>query len=637
MVALTDSGYITSSGSTHTSYRKFCGGSFHLHIILSKAIFVLGLSSYYHDSAAAILRDGEIVAAAQEERFTRLKHDSAFPRNAISYCLRECNIGINDVDHVVFYDKPWIKFERIIATYLMYAPHGIKSYLKAMPLWIKKKFLMRQNIKKELAFKGEILFSTHHASHAASAFYPSPFESSAILTLDGVGEWETVTIARGEKDKIDIIKEIIFPHSIGLLYSAFTYYTGFKVNSGEYKLMGLAPYGEPKYVDMILKELIDLKEDGSFKLNMRYFNYCAGLTMTNNRFHRLFGGEPRKPESTFEKKHMDLAKSIQTVTENIIERMAKYAFSLTGEKNLCISGGVALNSVANGKLLTQTPFNNIWIQPAASDAGGALGAAYNIWYEYLHNERRVKRNAQKNSFLGPSFSDEEIEGYLTENAIACKRFEPDMLLDWVADRLVEGKIIAWFQGRMEFGPRALGNRSILADPRKKNMQSIINKKVKFRESFRPFAMTVIRERLFDFFDFELNNPYMLFVLPLKKEARIYPGQELTGFDRLRLKLSDIPAVTHVDYSTRLQTLKRENNPIFYDLLMGFYEKTGCPALINTSFNVRGEPIVCTPDDAYRCFLKTNIDYLIMGDFILDRDAQKKERPESANATGAALD
>lgn len=588
---------------------------------------ILGLSCFYHDSAACLVKDGAITAAAQEERFTRKKHDQSFPKNAVDYCLKEGEISIEDVNYVSFYEKPFIKFERILLTYLAYSPWGIKSFVKAMPMWIKQRLWMSDFIRKELVYKGKIIFTEHHESHAASAFFPSPFQKAAVLTMDAAGEWDTTSYGIGDGNKIELLGEIRFPHSLGLLYSAFTYYTGFKVNSAEYKVMGLAPYGEPKYADLILNELIDLKKDGSFRLNMKYLNYAVGLTMTNRHFHKLFGGPPRKREAKITQKDMDLARSIQAVTEEITLRMTRHAHSQTGLKNLCLAGGVALNCVANGRLLREGPFENIWIQPAAGDAGGALGAALFTWYQYLGNERRAdgKRDFQKASLLGPEFSDEEIEKFLKNNSAPYKKLDREELLAVVADLIGLEKVIGWFQGRMEFGPRALGSRSIIADARSKNMQSLMNLKIKFRESFRPFAPAVLREKVSDYFDIDADSSYMLLVGPVKNDRRIEVAKEqeaLFGIEKLNIARSEIPAVTHVDYSARIQTVEEKESPLYYGLIKNFYEKTGCPVIINTSFNVRGEPIVCRPEEAYRCFMRTNMDYLAMGSFLLDKREQK---------------
>lgn len=590
-------------------------------------MYILGISAYYHDSAACLVKDGEIIAAAQEERFTRKKHDFNFPIHAINYCMKEAKINAEQLEYVAFYDKPFIKFERLLESYLTYAPIGIKSFIKAIPLWLKQKLWIKELINKELNYEGKIIFPEHHESHAASAFFASPFQAAAFITIDGVGEWTTTGYGEGRDNHINIFAEIKFPHSLGLLYSAFTYYTGFKVNSGEYKVMGLAPYGEPKYVDTILQELVDLKEDGSFKLNMKYFNYCVGLTMTNRHFDKLFGGPPRKPESKVTQKEMDLAKSVQVVTEEIISRMARYVYKETVQKNLCLAGGCALNCVANGRILREGPFENIWIQPAAGDAGGALGAALFTWYQYLDNNREVDghRDLQKASYLGPYFSDEEVENYLKTNRIPFERLEPTELPNRIAELIAQEKVIGWFQGRMEFGPRALGSRSIIGDARSKTMQSTMNLKIKFRESFRPFAPTVIREHVSDYFEIDRESPYMLLVAPVKESKRIKINAmdtNLFGIDKLKVTRSEIPAVTHVDYSARIQTVSHEDNPLYYDMIKFFYDLTGCPVIINTSFNVRGEPIVCTPQEAFTCFMRTNMDYLVMGSFLLDKKNQE---------------
>ncbi len=592
------------------------------------ATYILGISAFYHDAAAALVRDGDIVAAAQEERFTRKKHDPSFPERSIEYCLKEAGIKINEVDIIAFYDKPFLKFERLLETYLAYAPSGIRSFISAMPPWIKQKLFIREHIHKTLGYDGKVIFPEHHHSHAASAFYPSPFTEAAILTVDGVGEWATASFGKGAGNGLELYKEICFPHSLGLLYSAFTYYCGFKVNSGEYKLMGLAPYGEPKYADIILDKLIDLKKDGSFKLDLRYFNYCAGLTMTNNAFHKLFGAPPRRRESKLEQKHMDLARSVQVVTETAIMNMARHLQKETGMENLCLAGGVALNCVANGKVLRDGPFRRIWIQPASSDAGGALGAALIAWHEYLGKERPVggDRDLQKASLLGPSFSEVEIEKYLMEEDIPYEKLDREKIPETVATLIAEQNVVGWFQGRMEFGPRALGARSIIGDPRSEKMQSIINRKIKFRESFRPFAPSVLLDRAAEYFKIDCESPYMLLVSPVKEDKRenVEEQSRLSGLEKLRVKRSDIPAITHVDYSARVQTVKREDNPLYYDMIRKFCEDHGCPLVINTSFNVRGEPIVCDPEDAYRCFMRTNMDYLVMGVFLIDK---KKQDPE----------
>lgn len=595
--------------------------------------YILGISAFYHDSAAALIKDGDIIACAQEERFSRIKHDFAFPKNAVEYCLKEANIQASDLDYVAFYEKPLLKFERILESYLSYAPLGMSSFLKAMPLWLKQKLWIPDLIQRELgAFKGKIIFPTHHLSHAASAFYPSPFKNSAILTVDGVGEWDTTTFGVGGDNDIKLEYELKFPHSLGLLYSAFTYYIGFKVNSGEYKLMGLAPYGKPKYRDMILERLIDLKNDGSFKLDMRYFPYPYGLRMINRKFENLFGHLARKPESKITRFHMDVASSIQAVTEEVILRICRHIKNITGEENLCLAGGVALNCVANGKLLKEKLFKNIWVQPAAGDAGGALGAALFVWYKYLNNKRIVSdKDNQKASYLGPSYSDQEIEEFLKENSISYKKISKELLPEAVADLLAQGKVIGWFQGRMEFGPRALGARSIIADPRSEDMQSKLNLKIKFRESFRPFAPTVLLERARDYFELDCESPYMLLVAPVKKEIKREMTEEenkLFGIEKLNIKRSSFPAVTHVDYSARIQTIKRDDFPLYYDTINEFYKKTGCGCIVNTSFNVRGEPLVCRPEEAYQCFMRTDMDYLAMGSFILDKKEQKKPQGDT---------
>lgn len=587
---------------------------------------ILGISAFYHDSAAALVVDGEIIAAAQEERFSRKKHDAGFPKNSIDFCLKKADITAGDLDIVAFYDKPLLKFERLLETYLNFAPGGIQSFIKAMPVWLHQKLWIRDLIDKELKVEKKVIFTEHHESHAASAFFPSPFESAAVLTMDGVGEWATTSLGVGKGNKLNILKEIHFPHSLGLLYSAFTYYTGFKVNSGEYKVMGLAPYGESKYADLILKELVDLKSDGSFKLDMSYFDYCAGLTMTNKKFNQLFGGEPRKPESPVEQKHMDLAASVQKVCEEVMIRMARHARDLTGEKNLCLAGGVALNCVGNGKILSEKIFDRIWIQPAAGDAGGSLGAALFAWYHYSEKPRTPERNldSQKGSLIGPEFSDQEIESVLKEMGIVYDKYLFEDLLDVTASALASEKVIGWFQGGMEFGPRALGARSILGDSRSSKMQSVMNLKIKYRESFRPFAPAVLRERVSDYFEIDTDSPYMLLVAEVKKGIRKEMTEEqkkLFGIQKLNVVRSEIPAVTHVDYSARIQTVDEKRNPRFYRLLKKFEAKTGCPVLINTSFNVRGEPIVGHPRDAVRCFLRTEMDYLVIGNFILDKSRQ----------------
>ncbi|MBI9071470.1 MAG: carbamoyltransferase [Melioribacteraceae bacterium] len=588
---------------------------------------ILGISAFYHDSAACLVQDGKIIAAAQEERFTRKKHDFRFPTNAVNYCLTEGKIKVGEIDHVVFYDKPFLKFERILETYLSFAPVGIKSFIKAIPLWINQKLWMKEVIKKELGYEGNILFPEHHESHAASAFFASPFQEAAFITLDGVGEWTTTSYGVGSGNKIGIKADIKFPHSLGLLYSAFTYYTGFKVNSGEYKIMGLAPYGEPKYVDLILNELVDLKEDGSFKLNMKYFNFAAGLTMTNGKFDKLFGGLARKPESELTQREMDFARSVQDVTEEIVLRISKHVKKITGQKYLCLAGGVALNCVANGKLLRENLFDDIWIQPAAGDAGGALGAALFTWYQYLDNARTAdnKTDSQSGSYLGTEFSSGEIEEYLNKSEYVYSKVDDSKLGEHVADLLANENVVGWFNGRMEFGPRALGARSIIGDARSSKMQSKMNLKIKFRESFRPFAPSVIEEKISDYFEIDRPSPYMLLVADVKKERQKKMSDDETklfGIDKLNIVRSDIPAITHVDYSARIQSVNKITNPKYHDIIDQFDKKYGCGVIVNTSFNVRGEPIVCTPEDAYRCFMRTDMDYLALGNFILDKKEQK---------------
>ena len=590
---------------------------------------ILGISAYYHDSAACLVVDGEIVAAAQEERFTRKKHDARFPESAVAYCLEAGGIRAEQLDCVGFYDKPLLKFERLLENYIGVAPRGLKSWLTAMPVWLKDKLFTRDAIRKALGgYEGKIFFAEHHESHAASAFYPSPFESAAVLTMDGVGEWATSSYGVGEGNALDLWGELHYPHSLGMLYSAFTYYTGFKVNSGEYKVMGLAPYGQPKYVDVIFDKLVELRDDGSFKLNMAYFNYLSGLTMTNGMFDALFGGPPRKAEAPVTQKEMDLAASVQVVTEEIVLRMARFVHRETGQKNLCLAGGVALNCVGNGRLLREGPFERLWIQPAAGDAGGALGVALTIHHKVLGNPRtpQKKGDAMRGSYLGPSFSDDEIARQLDAAGAVYERLADTALLDRTAELLAGEKVVGWLQGRMEFGPRALGNRSILGDPRSTKMQSVMNLKIKYRESFRPFAPSVLRERVADYFSLDTDSPYMLLVAPVRADKRIAmtPEQEkLFGIEKLNVPRSAIPAVTHVDYSARIQTVHEDTNPRYYGLLRRFEALTGCPVLVNTSFNVRGEPIVCTPSDAYRCFMRTEMDYLVLGPFLL----AKRDQPQ----------
>ena len=594
---------------------------------------ILGISAFYHDSAACLVKDGKIISAAQEERFTRRKHDYNFPSNAIKFCLDYSGLDSSKLDLVAFYDKPFLKFERLLETYITYAPAGIKSFIKAMPLWIKQKLWMKDYIQKELNYSGKIIFPEHHESHAASAFYPSPFNEAAILTMDGVGEWTTTSFGIGKGNEIELLEEIKFPHSLGLLYSAFTYYTGFKVNSGEYKVMGLAPYGKPKYKKIILDELIDVKEDGSFKMNMEYFDYCAGLTMTNEKFNKLFGGKPRKPETKLTQKEMDLASSLQEVTEEIVLKIGNYVFKQTGSRNLTLAGGVALNCVANGRLLREGPFEKIWIQPAAGDAGGALGAALAGWYIYFNKPRNVygTNDAQLGSYLGPEFNDEMILDFLNKDGIVYHKFDEKEIPNITADLIAQEKVIGWFQGRMEFGPRALGARSIIGDARSPKMQSVMNLKIKFRESFRPFAPSVLAEKASDYFDINSESPYMLLVANVKKDKQKLMNEEeqkLFGIEKLNVLRSDIPAVTHVDYSARIQTVHKETNPLFHDMISKLDEKHNCAVVINTSFNVRGEPIVCTPEDAFRCFMRTDMDHLIIGNYILNKNEQKELENDS---------
>ena len=589
---------------------------------------ILGISAFYHDSAACLVKNGEIIAAAQEERFTRKKHDPDFPINATNYCLKEGEINSNQLDYVCFYDKPILKFERILLTYLAFAPKGIKSFLMSIPLWLKKKIWMKDLIKNELGYDGEILFTEHHESHAASAFYPSPFTESAILTLDGVGEWATASYGIGKGNDIEIIAEMNFPHSLGLLYSAFTYYTGFKVNSGEYKLMGLSPYGEPNYVNIILNEIVDVKDDGSIRLNMKYFNYCTGLTMTNENFNKLFGNPPRKSETKITQFYCDVASSIQKITEMIIMNMVRHIKKETNLDYLCLAGGVALNCVANGKILKENLFKDIWIQPAAGDAGGAVGSALFVWYKYLDNKREAKnkKDFQKASLLGPSYTEEEIEDFLNKEGVKYSKLPKEEIPKKIAELIVDGKVVGILQGRMEFGPRALGCRSIVGDPRSKQMQSLMNLKIKFRESFRPFAPTVAIEKVNNYFELDHESPYMLLVAPVRKELRNNLSEEekkLKGIDKLKIHHSIIPAITHVDYSARIQTVSKEDNPFFYNIIKEVEKLTEYAVIINTSFNVRGEPIICSPKDAYTCFMRTHMDFLIMESFILDKEEQKK--------------
>jgi len=586
------------------------------------ACYILGLSAFYHDSAAVLLRDGEIIAAAQEERFTRKRHDQDYPRRAVDYCYREAGIESKQLSHIVFYDKPLTKFERLLDTYVATAPRGWRSFAKAIPLWMREKLWTPKLIADQERWRGEVLFAEHHESHAASAFYPSPFREAAIVTMDGVGEWTTTSIAHGIDEKLDFVEELRFPHSLGLLYSAFTYYTGFKVNSGEYKVMGLAPYGEPRFASVILDHLIDLHDDGSFRLNLDYFNFHVGLTMTNERFHRLFGGPPRKPESPLTQREMDLARSIQDVTEQVVERVVRHAVSLTGVRKVCLAGGVALNCVANGKLLRNGVVDDLWIQPAAGDAGGALGAAYSVWHKMLANPRQLPGDGddlQKGSYLGPRATAQEIRAVLDEAHARYEVVSDDELTGRVAQALADGKIVGWHHGRMEFGPRALGARSILGDPRSEAMQRMMNLKIKFRESFRPFAPAVLEEDTSRYFELSKKSPYMLLVADLRAEHRVAMTEEqqaLFGIDKLNVRRSSLPAITHVDYSARLQTVDGKWHRSFYDLIRAFKHLTGCPVLVNTSFNVRGEPIVQSPRDSYLCFMRTEIDLLVIENFLL---------------------
>lgn len=603
---------------------------------------ILGISAFYHDSAAALIEDGRVVAAAQEERFSRKKHDSGFPAQAIRYCLTEADIGLGGVERVVFYDKPFLKFERLLETYATLAPHGFKSLSMAIPLWLREKLFLKDLLLKQLAkldargdWNKELLFSEHHLSHAASAFFPSPFEEAVVLTMDGVGEWATTSAAVGKGSSLEVHKEIHFPHSLGFLYSAFTYYTGFKVNSGEYKLMGLAPYGEPKYVQRIFEHLVDVKADGSFRLDQAYFNYCTGLTMTNGKFDHLFGGAPRKPDELLVQRHMDLAASIQAVTDEIVLRLTRSLRTETGIRNLCLAGGVALNCVANGKVLRDGRFEHMYIQPAAGDAGGALGAALVGYHLQLGQPRQANGDAMRGAYLGPEFAQADIEARLTRCGAKFERLDDAALISTCAHDLADGKALGWFQGRMEFGPRALGNRSILGDPRSPSMQKMLNLKVKYRESFRPFAPSVLRERVSDWFELDSDSPYMLLVADVvarRRREMTAEEKRLFGIDKLNVPRSDIPAVTHVDYSARIQTVHADTNPRYYALLSAFERETGCPVLVNTSFNVRGEPIVCSPEDGFRCFMGCELDVLAVGNCYLRKDTQDpslKQNYESA--------
>lgn len=604
-------------------------------------MYILGISAFYHDSAAALINGPDIVAAAQEERFTRKKHDQNFPVSAIKFCLEKANIKIQDIRFITFYDKPMIKFERLLETYLSYAPTGLRSFVMSMPLWLKEKLFLKSIIKKDLAKSfglkvselPPLLFAQHHQSHAASAFYPSPFNQASVLCLDGVGEWATTTAWSGKGKNLKLEWEIDFPHSIGLLYSAFTYYTGFKVNSGEYKLMGLAPYGEPRFVQTILDNLIDLKDDGSFRLNMDFFNFAAGLTMTNKHFDKLFGGVYRNPETQLTQVHMDLARSIQVVTEEIVLRIARNLHQEFKQDYLCMAGGVALNCVANGRILREGPFKNIWVQPAAGDAGGALGAALSTWYQHLDNPRATtddKHDSVRGSYLGPHYSNDQIANFLSEKNLPHHFYQNANELDQeLASILEQGNVVGWFQGPMEFGPRALGGRSIIGDPRNTDMQSTMNLKIKYRESFRPFAPAILAEEVSNFFEIDRSSPYMLMVAPVKESLRkkmTSEQEKLFGIEKLKIPRSSLPAITHVDYSARIQTVHPDTNPRFYNLLNTFKQKTGCPVLVNTSFNIRGEPIVCTPEDAYRCFMGTEMDYLVLENYLL----KKTDQPAGQN-------
>ena len=603
---------------------------------LENPVWILGFSAYYHDSAACLLKDGEIVGAAQEERFTRKKHDPRFPKHAIRYCLREGNVKLSELRCVAFYEKPFVKFERLLETYLSFAPKGITSFWQAMPVWLKEKLFLKDILKKELlgilgttdeSELPQLVFPEHHQSHAASAFYPSPYKEAAILCMDGVGEWATTSTWIGKDNSITPLWEIPFPHSIGLLYSAFTYYTGFKVNSGEYKVMGLAPYGKPEYVTHIYDNLLDLKSDGTFRLNMEYFDFCTGLTMTNRKFDGLFGGPPRKPESQLTQREMDLARSVQEVTEEVMLRVGRSIHKETGMDNLCMAGGVALNCVGNGRLLREGPFHGIWIQPAAGDAGGAIGSALAAYHQFLEKPRRLNGSldSMKGSYLGPASSNDEIEHYLKSIGASYQRLDDKELYETVAEELANEKVVGWCQGRMEFGPRSLGGRSILGDPRSSKMQSVMNLKIKYRESFRPFAPSVLRERVADYFEMNVDSPYMLLVSPVleKRCTKLTESQQsLWGIDLLNVPRSDIPAITHIDYSARVQTVHEETNPRYYKLIKAFESKTGCPVLVNTSFNVRGEPIVCGPQDSYRCFMRTEMDMLVLENCVLRKQDQR---------------
>jgi carbamoyltransferase len=622
-------------------------------------MYILGISAYYHDSAASLIQDGQIIAAAQEERFNREKHYSQFPKNAILYCLQEANITINDLDYIVFYDKPLIKFERILETYLSEAPKGFDSFIKAIPVWIKDKLYLKETLAREFAniydkeqtkkeikkqksiIKSKLKFSEHHLSHAASAFFPSPFEKAAILTIDGVGEWTTTSLAYGDGNSIKIIKELTFPHSLGLLYSAFTYYLGFKVNSGEYKVMGLAPYGKPIYTELIKSHLIDIKEDGSFHLNMKYFNYTTGLSMTSQAFHELFGTPPRESETEITQREMDIAASLQKVTEEVMIKLARFAKQETGASNLCLAGGVALNCVGNGKILQENIFDDIWIQPASGDDGASLGAAYTLYHLELNQSREISPNqdSMQGSFLGPSFSNTDIVNYLQQIDASYEMLDESTLLSTVAKAITQEKVIGWFQGKMEFGPRALGHRSIIADPRSPQMQKILNLKIKYRESFRPFAPSILREKVNEWFCLDADSPYMLLVAPIQDDKKIDTTNttNISGFDALSIPRSQVPAITHVDYSARVQTVQEETNPKYYRLIKEFERLTNCPILINTSFNVRGEPIVCSPQDAYDCFMRTQMDILVLENCILYKDKQPSHNKPQKTINDFKLD
>ncbi len=596
-------------------------------------MLILGISAFYHDSAAALIKDGVVIAAAQEERFTRKKHDERFPENAITYCLEDAGIKLGNVDYVAFYDKPFLKFERLLETYLTFVPHGFRSFKMAIPVWLKEKLFQKDLLRKKfMAFDADfdwmnkLLFSEHHQSHAASAFFPSPFEDAVVLTMDGVGEWATTSVAIGHGRDLKMIREIHFPHSLGLLYSAFTYYTGFKVNSGEYKVMGLAPYGNPVFKDLILEKLLDVKEDGSFRLDQQYFDYCTGLTMTNKKFDALFGGPPRSEGELLTQRHMDLAASVQAVTEEVVLRLTRSLAKEFNIENLCLAGGVALNCVANGKILHDGAFKNVWVQPAAGDAGGALGAALNAYHLYKEQPRKVPagKDAMQGSYLGPSYEVADVEGRLKASGAKFSILEDDAMISATANALADGKAVGWFQGRMEFGPRALGARSIIADPRSPEMQKTLNLRVKFRESFRPFAPSILREDVSDWFEIDSDSPYMLMVAPVaenKRRVMTSAEEALFGIEKLNVPRSDIPAVTHVDYSARIQTVHADTNPRYHALIEAFKARTGCPVLVNTSFNVRGEPIVCTPEDAFRCFMGSDIEVLVVGNCFLKKDDQ----------------